>query len=504
MLENLAMGFGLALQWDLLLAVIVGAIAGYMVGIIPGLGSSTGVAILVPFTFELSPLVSLALLTALYGAAAYGGSITSILFNIPGEASTAVTCLDGYALTEKGFPGKALGISIIASTVAGIIGTMGLIVFSAPLARFALSFDSPEYLMLALFGLSVVGGLSGKSWLEGFIAVFLGLLLTTVGIDQITGEIRFANIPELYDGIPFIPALIGLFGISEILISLEEKSVQGSLRSTKQLGQLPSWKEIFHCVPAILRGTGIGFILGVLPGVGGTIASFVAYNEEKRASRHPEKFGTGVLQGVAAPDAANNAVVGGALIPLLTLGIPGSGTTAILIGAFLIHGLQPGAALFTKQPDLVYGLFACLLIGNVIMMLMGLFFAGQWGKLMLVPKNILLPLVIVICVIGSYTVTNGMVPVWLALIFGVIGYFFRKVGIPVAPIVLALVLGSLVENSLRRALVSSGGDFSVLFTRPISLILFILTVLSLLSSFWRMRKNKRNIFQEGGGTSVEL
>ncbi|ATW23480.1 tripartite tricarboxylate transporter permease [Candidatus Formimonas warabiya] len=496
MLENLLTGLSLAMQWEQLLAIVVGAIAGYFVGIVPGLGSATGVAIIVPFTFGLDPLVSLAMLTALYGAAEYGGSVTAILLNIPGEASAAATCFDGYALSEKGFPGKALGISITASGFAGVIGTIGLVALSAPLAKFALAFDSAEYFMLALFGITVVGALSGENLLKGFISVFFGLLLTSVGIDQITGQIRYASMPEIFDGIPFIVALIGLFGISEILISLEEKQEKGGLRT---VGQLPSLKETIHCLPAMTRGSIIGFLLGIFPGAGKAVASFIAYNEEKRASRYPEKFGTGVLEGVAAPEAANNSVVGGAFVPLLSLGIPGSGTAAVILAAFLIHGLQPGPSLFTKHPDIVYGLFACLLIGNIVMVMMGLGLAGQWGKLTLIPKNILLPIVMVICVIGAYTVTNNMVAIWIALIFGIIGYFFRRVDIPVAPIVLALVLGSMIESSFRRALVSSVGDYSIFFTRPISLVLFLLTVLSIVSTFLRLRKQRSR--EKDGGES---
>jgi putative tricarboxylic transport membrane protein len=441
MLEHLAAGFALVLQWQNACAIIAGSVVGYAVGALPGLSAGMGIALLLPFTFYMPPLTSLVLLTSLYSAAEYGGSITAVLINVPGEAGATPTCFDGYPLTQKGQPGKALGVSIVASCYAGIVSTLALILVSIPLAQIALKFGPPEYFALGIFGLTTVAGLAGKSWVKGFITVLFGLLITTIGVDAVSGTSRYVFAKSMYEGIPLIPVLVGLFAISEVFETMEG------------LGANPVYQKF-------------------------SVASFIAYNEERRASKHPERFGTGVLEGVAAPEAANNAVVGGALVPLLSLGIPGSAAAAVLIGAFTIQGLQPGPLLFVKEPGLVYGLFASLLVGNVVMLAMGLLGTKVWAKVLDVPKNILTPIVLAICLFAAYAESGSVFTVWLALLFGVLGYFLRKYGFPVAPIVLAIVLGSMIEVSFRRSMILADGSPMIFVTRPVALVILGLALFS--------------------------
>lgn len=478
MLENLIMGFGLMTQWQNILAIIVGSVVGYAIGAFPGLNPSTGVALLVPFTYGMSPLTSLVLLCALYGAAEYGGSITAIAINTPGTVAAAATVIDGYQCTLKGYPGKALGVSIVSSAFGGWFSTIALILISVPLVNFALKFGPPEYFSLGIFGLTIISSLSAGFFIKGFIAALIGLLLKTVGFDPFSGYARFTfGEPKLMEGIPFIPVLMGLFAISEVFNIIEEMGVvQETVR--KFSSKLPTLKELKELTKVNFLGSAIGLIVGIIPGAGGAIASFIAYNEAKRISRHPEEFGKGSLEGVAAPEAANNAIVGGALIPLLTLGVPGSATAAILMGALMIHGLQPGPELFVKNASLVYGIFASLFLGNLVMLVMGLIGTKLWVKVIACPRNIVAPMLFCIAALGTYSIDNSLFDVWIMLIFGVIGYILRKLDFPLPPIVLALVLGFMVETSLRRSLVLSNGSMSIFITRPISLILLIMAAIS--------------------------
>jgi putative tricarboxylic transport membrane protein len=476
MIQNLAYGFVLTTQWQNLLAIIAGSITGYFVGALPGLSAGMGIALLLPFTFYMPPLTSLVLLTSLYGAAEYGGSITAVLINVPGEAGATPTCFDGYPLTKKGAPGKALGVSIVASAYAGILSTVALILVSIPLAQLALKFGPPEYFALGIFGLTTVAGLAGKSWIKGFITVLFGLLITTIGVDAVSGTSRYIFTRSLYEGIPLIPVLIGLFAVSEVFETMEELAEKVVYQ--KFSGSLPTMREYMSTHLAMLRGTIIGFIIGIVPGAGKAVASFIAYNEERRASKHPELFGTGVLEGVAAPEAANNAVVGGALVPLLSLGIPGSAAAAVLIGAFTIQGLQPGPLLFVKEPGLVYGLFASLLVGNIVMLVMGLVGTKIWAKVLDVPKNVLTPIVLATILFAAYAESTNVFGVWIALIFGVLGYVMRKYDFPVAPVVLAMVLGGMIEVAFRRSLILSDGSFWILVTRPVAAAILLLAALS--------------------------
>lgn len=490
MLTNLINGFGLVLQWQNLVAIFLGAIIGYAAGALPGLSAGMAIALLLPFTFSLKPLTSLVLLTALYASAEYGGSITAITINVPGEAGSAATCFDGYPLTKKGFPAKALGISIISSLFAGLFSTVLLILVSVPIANVAIKFGPPEYFALGIFGLSMVASLGGKSWVKGFIAVGFGLLLTTIGIDPVSGNSRYVFSMNLFEGIPLIPVLVGLFAISEVFMEMEEMG-GGNLPYVKVSGSLPTFKEVSDTKMAIIRGSIIGFIVGVIPGAGKAVASFIAYGEQKRSSKNPELYGTGLLEGIAAPEAANVSVVGGALVPLLALGIPGSAAGAILIGAFTIQGLQPGPLLFVKEPGLVYGIFAALLLGNLVMFFMGILGIPLWTKVVTIPKKVMTPIILVMVIFAAYAESNNIFYMWLAIIFGFVGYLMRRYGFPVAPVVLAIVLGEMIETAFRRSLILSDGSYGIFVGRPMALVILLISALSVGYQIYRgIKKGK--------------
>jgi len=476
MLENYIIGFNVVLAWQNLLVIPVGVVVGILVGAMPGLSASIGVALLVPFTYGMDPAPSLLLLVSLYCGGEYGGSITAISINTPGTPAAAATAIDGYACTKKGIPGKALGTSIIASTCGGLVSTIFLMLLAFPIAEMALKFGPPEYFALGVFGLTTIASLSGRLWIKGFIAALLGLILRTVGIDVVTGYERFTfGILELMDGISFIPALIGCFAMSEVFMMIEEIS---PLKQTFERfsSKLPSLAELKDMVSTIVAGSFIGTFIGAIPGAGASIACWISLDQVKRFSKEGHKFGTGILKGVAAPESANNATIGGALIPLLTLGIPGSATTAVLIGAFMLQGLEPGPRLFVNNPDLVYGMFVGLMVANLWMLMFGLLGTKLWVRVIETPKSLLAPMIVLISFIGSYAVSNNVFDVGLMLAFGIGGYLLRKLGFPVVTIVLALVLGMMVEQNFRRSLLQSRGSYDIFFTHPISLVLLILAV----------------------------
>lgn len=491
MLDNLLLGFTILLTWQNLSAVIIGVSIGIIIGALPGLGPSIGVALLLPFTFGMDSSTGLILLTALYMGAEYGGSISAILIGTPGTAAAVVTVIDGYALNQKGFPGKSLSTSLYASTVGGLISVLFLVLLSVPLAKFALKFGPPEYFALGFFGLAIISSLSGKSLAKGLIMAIVGLVITTVGIDPISGAPRFTfGRMELLEGIPFLPALIGLFAISEVFTMLEE--MLGGTKVTRKIsGSLISWKEIKSLIPTVLRGATVGTFVGSIPGAGGNIASWISYDLEKRFSKHPEEFGKGSMAGIAAPESSNNASVGGALIPLLSLGVPGSPTTAILIGALIMHGLQPGPRLFVTNPDVVYSLFASLFLACIVMLFVGLSFTPLWIKILELPMSTMAPVVFALSVIGAFSVRSMIFDVVLAFIFGVFGYILKKYGFPLAPIVLAMVLGFMVEANFRRAMLLSRGDLMIFITRPLCVALLILALLSFMVPIYKEWKANR-------------
>lgn len=477
-LENLMAAFGGLLSWQPLLVIVCGVLAGILVGAMPGLSPSMGVALLVPFTYGMSPTLALILLVSVYIAACYGGSITAITINAPGTAASMVTTFDGYPLTAQGRPGMALGVSVVSSSVAGMIGALLLIFFSVPLAAVAVRFHPAEYFALALFGLATVASLAGKKWLKAFIAAALGLALNTVGTDPISGAERFTfGFSALSDGFNLIPALIGLFAISEVLTAISQKDFEAKSTSTKG-GEWPRWRDYWKLKFTILSSSLIGTVVGIFPGAGSTIASFLSYDFAKRTSRTPEAFGKGSLSGVAAAESANSASVGGALVPLLTLGIPGSATSAVLIGAMMIHKLTPGPMLFYNKPDIIYGLFAAMLLANLVLLLVGLLGSRLWVKITAVPRVPLYTLITLMCVIGCYASRNSLFDVYCGIAFGLLGWVMKRYGFPVAPVILGLVLGSVAESNFRRAIMMDGSE--VFFARPLSAILLILAALSFL------------------------
>jgi putative tricarboxylic transport membrane protein len=479
-----------------LLYALIGCILGTLIGVLPGLGPAAGTAILIPVTFSLDPIGGIIMLAAIYYGAMYGGTITSVLVNVPGEAASVITCLDGYQMAKQGRAGPALGIAAIGSFIGGTFATFALMVVSLPLATLALRFGPPEVFALLVVGLSLVTGLSGRSLLAALIMTLLGLLLSMIGMDPVRGAPRFTlGIPALYDGVGFIPVVMGLFGIGEILLSMEAPVLE--IIKTKLTDLFPNRKEWRVSAGAIGRGTVIGFFLGLIPGIGSIIPTFLAYVVEKKVSKHPEKFGTGVIEGVASPETANNSYANAAMVPLLTLGIPGSPTLAVLMGAFIIHGLTPGPFLFKERPDVVWGLIASLYLGNLILLILNLPLVGLWAKLLEIRYQFLYPGILLFCILGAYSLNESVFDVGIMIGFGVLGYIFRKIDWPLAPTVLALILGPMMERNLRTALEMSGGDLSILVTRPISAVLLIIAAIVLLTPAVRLF-GKRAGKDEGG------
>lgn len=480
MLDNLVLGFSTIAHGPVLFAIVAGVLIGILTGVLPGLSASTAVALMVPFTFGMDPVVAVLLLVSVYLAGEYGGSITAIAIGTPGTPAAAATMLDGYELTKQGKPGLALTTSVVASSIGGIIGAIVLFAFSEPLARVALSFGAPEYFSLAVFGLAIIASLAGDNLLKGFLVMFIGLFLKTIGLDGFTGEERYTfGIDKLLDGLSFIPALIGLFAMSSVFHDIEKSASRA--REVALSFAMPRLRELAGLWKVYLHSSLLGSVIGVLPGAGATITSFICYNEAKRFSKNKDKFGTGCLEGVAAPEAGNNAVVGGSLVPLLTLGIPGSATSAVLLGALMLHNIQPGPLLFQTNGEIVYGIFAGLIVACLAQLVLGLIGVPVWIKVISAPRPLMLAVIGTISVIGSYGYNNSVVDVWVMFAFGLLGYILRKLDFPVTPIILALVLGGILEENFRRALIISGGSYSIFVTQPISVGLLVLAVLSLLS-----------------------
>ncbi len=483
-LESLTLGFSVLLGWKPILIIIVGVIVGILAGAMPGLSPSTAVALLVPFSYTMSPALALILLTSIYIASNYGGSITAVLINTPGTPSAAVTAMDGYPLTKKGLAGKGLGTALVASTVGGAIGVAILILFAVPLAKVALKFSPADYCALALFGLATVASMGRGNTLKALAAILFGLMIKNIGIDPISGVSRFTfGSDQLYDGFTLIPALIGLFAVSVVFAKME--SWTGVPRVMEKVdNKLPTIAEFMKIKMTILRSSVIGTIIGIFPGAGATIAAFISYDMAKKASKTPEEFGKGSLEGVAAAEGANSSSVGGALVPLLALGIPGSATDAVLLGAFMLHDLVPGPLLFQDNPDIVYGIFCSLILANIIMLLIGLYGNRLFIKVVSVPEAIMYPLILAIAVIGSFAVSGSLFDVAACIGFGVIGWIFKRYGFPVAPIVLGIVLGKMVEENFRRAVMMDG--FTVFFTDRLA---FIVLLISFLSFVWPLYKS---------------
>ena len=480
--QQLGLGFLDILTVKSLLAISLGVVTGITVGALPGLSATMSIAVLTPLTFLLAPQIGIALLLGVYVGGIYGGSITAILLRTPGTPSSIATTFDGYPLAQQGNAGKALYLALVASVIGGLISAAVLIVLAPQIARFALKFGPVEYFGLTIFGISIIASVSGENLLKGLIAGIIGILLSTVGMDQVTGVARFTfGTTALLSGFNLIPVLIGIFAVSEILYLIKEKRETVLLEEGGKIDRLSlSWREFKEQFWNIIRSSFIGTFVGIVPGTGGGIAAFLAYDVAKRQSRHPERFGTGSLEGVASAEASNNATTGGALVPMLTLGIPGDPSTAVLISAFMIQGMQPGPLLLQTDSRTVFSLFAGLVIANILLFGFGLIGIRAFSKVVHIPIRILAPSVLVLCFVGSYSIANSLLDVAIMLGMGVVGYLMRKYGFPGAPLVIGLILGPVNEAALRRALSASRGNWLTFLENPIFLVFFALTIISFL------------------------
>lgn len=499
-ISNIASNF---LQFDVIIALVLGVVAGMIIGAMPGLSATMGVALLTPVTYGMSPIAAISMLTAVYTSAIYGGSISACLLHTPGTPASAATAADGYALTRQGQGMKAIGTSTICSMFGGFISAIALLLISKPLSSISLAFTPSEYMLLGLFGLTIIGSLAGDSLMKGIIAGLIGLALACIGMDGMNGIPRWTfGITRLESGLSMVPAMIGMFSISQALLIAEdlfkgkalivddpEKALRGSI--------LPKRSELKAIAPTVIKSSIIGIFIGILPAAGGDIGSWVGYNFAKKSSKHPEKFGHGSLEGIAASEAANNAVTGGALIPLLTLGIPGSGTAAIMLGSLMIHGMQPGYELFTKQAVQTYTIIVAFAIANLLMGVIGLLIARKVAYVALCPMAVLCPLIIALSTVGSYAINNSIFDVYTMAVFGILGYFFRKANIGAAPVILGVILSPMVEKNFRRMWTLSRGDIpGWILGHPISLVLIAMILIGLLSPIMVKKLNQRIVITE--------
>ena len=495
LLQNLANGFSVALTPTNLFFAFVGVLAGQIIGALPGIGSVVGVSLLLPLTFGMDPTSAIIMLAGIYYGSQYGGTITSVLINMPGEAATVVTTLDGYQMAKQGRAAKALGIATIGSFIAGTIGVVVVTVLSPTLASFALRFGPPEYFALILLGFTALSAVAGSSLARGLTSVTLGLLISTIGLDIMSGRPRFTFGEDwLLGGFSFIVVAIGIFGIGEALDGMMTPGGHPIIRTS--LGwkdSLPSAAEWVRSRGAIARGTIVGLLVGVLPGAGSTLASFIAYSVEHSASKYPEEFGHGAIEGVAAPESANNSASAAAMIPLLTLGVPGSGTTAVLLGGFLLWGLRPGPLLFTQHPEFAWGLIASMYIGNVMLVLLNFFANPLFATMLWIPYTIQVAFVVLFAIIGAYSLSNNPLDVVVMIAFGILGFAMKRLDFSAAGLILGLVLGPLAEKSLRQSLTLSRGDWSIFFTRPVAGVLMVLALSALLWPLVRKALVRRSV-----------
>lgn len=498
MLENLLMGFNISLSIQNIIYCLIGCTLGTVVGVLPGLGPSATIAMLLTLTYKLDLTAAIIMLSGIYYGASYGGTITSVLINIPGEASTVVTCLDGYQMALKGRAGKALGIAAFGSFIAGTLGTIGLSLLAPPLSHFALMFGPAEYTALMILGLTLVIYLGSGSPVKAVLSGVLGLALATIGMDPATAVERFTfGSQSLVEGVNIAVVAMGLFGIGEILYMAESGELRASRDtikySSKLLELLPDRREWKTSFLPITRGTVLGFFLGILPGGGAVISSFASYAMEKKFSKHPEQFGKGAIEGVAGPESANNSAVSGAFIPLLTLGIPSNVVMALLVGAFMLHGVTPGPFILKEHPHVFWGVITSMYIGNVILLILNVPLIRFFVKIIEIPFALLSPLIVLICVIGAYSLNNNAVDILIMVIFGGVGYLMRKFHYEPAPFVLGFVLGEMLEKSVRQSLIISQGSPLIFFTRPISLVLMVATVFMILSPIFTIFRKRRRV-----------
>jgi TctA family transporter len=495
--DNVLLGLQTAMTLQNLLYCLIGCLLGTLIGVLPGVGPTTTIALLLPITFGLDPSTSLIMLAGIYYGAQYGGSTTAILVNLPGEASSAVTAIDGYKMAQKGKAGAALAIAAIGSFVAGTMATVVVVVFAPPLSRLALSFGPPEYFSLIVLGLILSVTLASGSVIKALAMIILGLLFGLVGADIYTGIPRFTfGQVALMDGINFVAFATGIYGISEILSNLEDDPSRKS-KVTKPKGLLPSWSEIKHSIAPILRGTGLGSVMGVLPGGGATLSSFASYALEKKLSRRPEEFGEGAIEGVAGPESANNAGAQTSFIPMLTLGIPGNGVMAIMVGALMIQGIQPGPSVMTTNPSLFWGLIASMWIGNLMLLMLNLPLVGIWVKLLSTPYNFMFPAILLFSAIGIYSTNMNDLDLGLVAMFGFLGYILLKLDCEPAPFLMGFILGPLLEENLRRAMMFSRGNPATFVSSPLSAtLLFIALVVLTLMVLPSIRRQRKKVFTE--------
>lgn len=493
---GLISGFKISLQYINLFYCFFGVLIGTLVGVLPGIGPTGAMAMLLPLTFGLSPTTAIIMLAGIYYGAMYGGSTTSILVNIPGEPSSVVTCLDGYQMAKQGRAGPALGISALGSFIGGTISIIIMMFLVFPLAQAALRFGPPEFFSLICASMTLLTYLARGSKVKATIMILFGLILSTVGIDLVSGIPRFVfGAPSLLDGIGFVPLTMGLFGISEVLSNIEGP-MERIIYKAKIKNLLPNLQDWKRSIGPIIRGSFLGFFLGLLPGGGGVLSSFVSYSVEKRISKNPETFGHGAIEGVAGPETANNAGAGGAFIPLLALGIPPNVVLAFLMGALIIHGVAPGPTLVSQHPEIFWGVTASMYLGNIMLLVLNLPLIGLWVKVLKIPYRILMPLILLFCIIGSYSINNNIADVVIMFIFGIVGYILRKFDYEEAPLVMAFILGPILETSFRQSLIMSDGKFSIFLEKPISAVALVISALLLISSgFSYYRKAKTKITQ---------
>ncbi|MEL7650000.1 MAG: tripartite tricarboxylate transporter permease [Sedimentibacter sp.] len=499
-------------SFEVLFALVLGVTVAIIMGALPGLSASMAVALLIPVTFGMNPIAGLVMLTGVYTAAIYGGSITAILLHTPGTPSSAATAIDGYELAKKGEGFKAIGVATISSVIGGCISAIALIFLSPPLAQISLKFSSLEYFFLALFGLTIIGSLAGDSMAKGLMGGVLGLFIGTVGLDQMSGIPRFTfGLLPLESGISMVPAMIGMFSISQVMIITEDiiKGKSNIVSGDENLLKgrfLPTFKEFKSLLPTILKSSILGVLVGILPGAGADIGAWLAYNEAKRTSKNPKEFGNGSLVGISASESANNAVTGGALIPLLTLGIPGSSVAAILLGGLMIQGLAPGHDLFEEYAGITYSVMFGFLLANIIMGFIGYLISKQAVKISKVPMTILAPIIVALSTVGAFAIQNSLFDVYIMIAFGVIAYFMRKSGFGTAPTILGIILAPMLEANFRRALVLSKGNLvNYFFSRPISVVLFIMVIVALFAPMIIKKvNNKLNIKDEASIDSKDI
>jgi len=489
MIENFAYMVAPILNSKLFVILFLGTLFGLVLGVLPGLGPTTGGALILPFTITLDPLSAIVLLTAIYCAGTYGGAITAILINTPGTPAAAATCLDGYPLAQRGEAGRALGMATFGSAFGGMFSVVVLVFFAPILANIAYEFGQPEYFALAIFGLTMLASIGEGSPTKNLIAGAFGILLSTVGKDIMASIDRFTfGVNELTEGIGFIPVVVGMFAMSELLVQ-SNLTNQIFERIAIKAVKLPTKEDFKYCFKTILRSSGIGSFIGVLPAEGGTVASLIGYSEARRWSKKPEEFGKGAIDGIAGAETANNAATGGAMVPTLALGIPGSATTAVILTGLIIHGLRPGPDLFKEQPEFLYGIFGAMFFANILFFIFGFFGAKLFARITLIPNRLLWPMILTLSVCGTYSLNQSFTDVFLMLGFGIIGFVMRKFGFSVVPVIIGLILGQLVELTLRQSLVIFDGDWTMFFTRPIVVTFFILSIVALI--FPNIKKRKK-------------